>query len=278
MRVSVRKLHAAGNTYAIVNSAWTSIDDLAWCARSICRRRLGLDADGLVYLTHQGGARFALQVRNADGSLSRLNGNALRCAARYIFEDYRYRAMLLTQNGRTCPAEVDGDDVAIDLTVDSLGRVGPRDAGHRSCQAAIGDALWTVVWTPGEQPQERDLSTGTTEHGEAEANTCWVAASCGRLTVATVERGVVGQSGSSATGAVAAVAVGPAFGHRLPDRVRVVSPGGELVVHRHSTGARFRVEGRVEHILVGDYDLPALRSDGAPAGRDTDPGGVLTGS
>lgn len=248
MRLSVRKLHAAGNAYAIVNSAWNPLDDLAWCARSICRRRLGLDADGLVYLTHQGGARFALQVRNADGAPSRLNGNALRCAARYIYEDYRYRAMLLTQNGRTCPAEVDGDDVALDLVVESVGPARAGGPSPRRGEATVGDARWTVVWAP----------DGA---GVPGTNTCWVEPLPDRLTMTTTERGVVGHSGSSATGAVAAVAVAPVLGHPLPDRVPVVSPGGELVVHRHPAGTGFRVEGRVEHILVADYDLPTRHHD-----------------
>lgn len=83
------KMHGAGNDFVIINTLTESIDlDAApLLARTLCSRRTGIGADGLMLAAPaQGDADYRLLFYNADGSLGEMCGNGARCIARYGYE------------------------------------------------------------------------------------------------------------------------------------------------------------------------------------------------
>lgn len=82
------KMHGAGNDFVIVNSLEENIDleRIPDLARSLCDRRLGIGADGLMICAESDIADFKLLFYNADGSLGEMCGNGARCICRYGFE------------------------------------------------------------------------------------------------------------------------------------------------------------------------------------------------
>lgn len=83
------KMHGAGNDFVIINTLTESIDlDAATLlARTLCSRRTGIGADGLMLAAPaQGDADYRLLFYNADGSLGEMCGNGARCIARYGYE------------------------------------------------------------------------------------------------------------------------------------------------------------------------------------------------
>lgn len=83
------KMHGAGNDFVIINTLTESIDlDVApLLARTLCSRRTGIGADGLMLAAPaQGDADYRLLFYNADGSLGEMCGNGARCIARYGYE------------------------------------------------------------------------------------------------------------------------------------------------------------------------------------------------
>lgn len=83
------KMHGAGNDFVIINTLEEEIDfdAVPLLARTLCCRRTGIGADGLMLVAPaQGDADYRLLFYNADGSLGEMCGNGARCIARYGYE------------------------------------------------------------------------------------------------------------------------------------------------------------------------------------------------
>lgn len=52
----------------------------------LCHRRLGIGADGMIFLEESAAADFRMRIFNADGSEAEMCGNGIRCLARFIQE------------------------------------------------------------------------------------------------------------------------------------------------------------------------------------------------
>lgn len=81
--VEVAKCESLLNDFCVVEDAegirWTSAR-----ARSICHRRTGIGADGLIVLKPMTANSFQFRLFNADGSAAEWSGNGVRCAAAYL--------------------------------------------------------------------------------------------------------------------------------------------------------------------------------------------------
>lgn len=83
------KMHGAGNDFVIINTLEEEADlsDIARLAKTLCSRRTGIGADGLMLAARaEGDADFKLLFYNSDGSFGEMCGNGARCIARYGFE------------------------------------------------------------------------------------------------------------------------------------------------------------------------------------------------
>ena len=83
------KMHGAGNDFVIINLIEESVppESYSELARTLCERRTGIGADGLMLVAKpDGDADFRLIFYNADGSLGEMCGNGARCIARYGYE------------------------------------------------------------------------------------------------------------------------------------------------------------------------------------------------
>jgi len=79
------KTEALGNDFILARRRDTGGQDYPVLARSICDRRLGVGADGLI-LWDEADERETFHVRifNSDGSEAECSGNGLRCMAAYL--------------------------------------------------------------------------------------------------------------------------------------------------------------------------------------------------
>lgn len=89
--IIVTKHHGLGNDFLVLLHGWGEeiTDDDAEIARSVCDRRRGVGADGLLFLgidpddeTH-----LSMVLLNADGSRAEMSGNGIRCLAQAAFQD-----------------------------------------------------------------------------------------------------------------------------------------------------------------------------------------------
>ncbi|NIA08583.1 MAG: diaminopimelate epimerase [Nitrospiraceae bacterium] len=80
-----KKMHGSGNDFILIDNRDGRIGDLEApdLSLSLCRRRFGVGADGLILIEGSSKADFKWRFYNADGSEAEMCGNGGRCAARF---------------------------------------------------------------------------------------------------------------------------------------------------------------------------------------------------
>ncbi len=85
MMIPFAKMHGIGNDFILMNekdlNVTLNISDLA---ASVCHRRFGIGADGLMIVRPSSIADARMDYYNSDGSLGEMCGNGIRCFARYV--------------------------------------------------------------------------------------------------------------------------------------------------------------------------------------------------
>jgi diaminopimelate epimerase len=80
------KMHGLGNDYIYVNCLTEPINHPADLARKISDRHFGVGGDGLVLIMPSQLAAARMRMFNADGSEAEMCGNAIRCVAKFLYE------------------------------------------------------------------------------------------------------------------------------------------------------------------------------------------------
>ena len=81
------KMHGLGNDFIVVEGEATLPDHAAELAEQLCNRFFGIGADGLVYILPSEKADFRMRIMNSDGSEAEQCGNAIRCVAKYVYDN-----------------------------------------------------------------------------------------------------------------------------------------------------------------------------------------------
>ena len=108
MKIAYAKYHALANDFLVIEAGQVRLSKarLGRLARTICHRRTGVGADGVLYLSSHRGRR-RVDVYNADGSWAEKSGNGLRIAALHEFlKDRRRRRFEIVMNDQTHQAQV----------------------------------------------------------------------------------------------------------------------------------------------------------------------------
>ena len=81
------KFHGLGNDFILTEGLPVSNEaGLRSLARYVCDRHFGVGADGLILVLPGNEAPFRMRILNSDGSEAEMCGNAIRCAAKYLYE------------------------------------------------------------------------------------------------------------------------------------------------------------------------------------------------
>lgn len=85
-KLAFTKTQALGNDFIIINGARDDIHIGRELVVKLCRRRLGIGADGLIIIRSSDSADFFMQFFNPDGSEAEMCGNGIRCFAKYLYD------------------------------------------------------------------------------------------------------------------------------------------------------------------------------------------------
>ncbi|WP_068499205.1 diaminopimelate epimerase [Paenibacillus kribbensis] len=80
------KMHGLGNDFIVWFGHQELPSDASALAVRLCDRHFGVGADGLVYILPSEKADFRMRIINSDGSEAEQCGNAIRCAAKYVYD------------------------------------------------------------------------------------------------------------------------------------------------------------------------------------------------
>jgi diaminopimelate epimerase len=100
MQLEFSKYHGTGNDFIIAdnrNNTWDKL--LGKQIKSLCDRRFGIGADGLILLKNDASYDFAMKYYNSDGREGTMCGNGGRCIVKYahhlgiIKSNYKFSAI-----------------------------------------------------------------------------------------------------------------------------------------------------------------------------------------
>jgi diaminopimelate epimerase len=252
------KAHAYGNDFLYVLRHDVRELDVVSLARTMCERRTGVGADGLIVydLTERGAS---MRLRNADGSRAEVSGNGVRGLAAIVASRHLTQAGTredgsatdqspaadprLRPNAKVIVVETDSGEKRLTLEAIEDGRYTfraamgqPEGIGQRTLDVA-GERLVVTTLRVGnpqcvvlgvlEDARFRRLGPALARHPAFPEGTNVEFAQVeapDRIRILIWERGV-GPTQASGTGACAAAVTAAAYGGAARD-VHVVSPGG----------------------------------------------------
>lgn len=81
------KMHGAGNDFILADGRQVSPELRSGLSAALCRRRLSIGGDGLIFVTRTSDNETDVDFYNPDGSQAEMCGNGSRCAARFAVEE-----------------------------------------------------------------------------------------------------------------------------------------------------------------------------------------------
>lgn len=273
------KMCGHGNDFIVVNNEKGALNrDWKSDARSWCRRKTGIGADGLLIFERSDLSDFRLRIFNSDGSEAEMCGNGARCAAFYAMEkNIAGKSMTFETLAGMIEAKVEGRNVTIrltdvadfkkDLKVD-MGKDGvfnvhfansgvPHAVLFTEMLGQLPDFRGPLNDCPGEAI--RNVGRAVRYHpafGPAGTNVDFVEfAGSGHILVRTYERGVEDETLACGTGAVAAAIVSSEYMKGGSPPICVDMPGGTLWVDFRKKGSRFEsvlLKGPVQWVFQGE--------------------------
>jgi len=279
MLIAFHKYHALQNDFLVIEQAKAGLSKarLSRLAKSICNRRTGVGADGILYLSKSTKADRKLDVFNADGSWAEKSGNGLRIAGvhqflsnrrkkRFNFETAKSldRVVIMTSFGGCCvvKTELGQPEFKAELvpvkTRNKYVINAPLVLGNVKIPVtcvAIGNPH-TVLFVDDFDFDWKALGAEIETHRAFPNRTnveFTIVMSRKRLRVAEWERGA-GATGSSGTGAAAAVCAAVMLG-MVDHRCQVVFESGSLVVDWRKDNNTIELSGPVELVCRGTYNF-----------------------
>ncbi|MDR2634683.1 MAG: diaminopimelate epimerase [Clostridiales bacterium] len=87
MRLKFTKMQGVGNDYIFFDCRGNTIKDPSPLAARLSDRHFGVGGDGMVLIERSSVADVGMRMFNADGSEGKMCGNAVRCVAKYVYDD-----------------------------------------------------------------------------------------------------------------------------------------------------------------------------------------------
>ncbi|MCL2226692.1 MAG: diaminopimelate epimerase [Oscillospiraceae bacterium] len=87
MQLRFTKMQGCGNDYIYFNCLELEMKNPESLAESLSDRNFGIGGDGIVLILPSNSADAKMRMFNADGSEGKMCGNAIRCVAKYLYDN-----------------------------------------------------------------------------------------------------------------------------------------------------------------------------------------------
>ena len=88
------KMHGAGNDYIYIDCFKENVENPERLSKKLSDRHFGVGADGIVLIKPSYIADCFMDIYNADGSRAQMCGNAIRCVAKYIYDNRKKKPII----------------------------------------------------------------------------------------------------------------------------------------------------------------------------------------
>ena len=269
MTLAFTKMNGAGNDFVLFDNRARRLRLTTAQVVHLCDRHRGVGADGVLLLVPgaTGGADWAWDFFNSDGSVAEMCGNGARCFARFIQRVTGATGRITFETiAGVITAELHGDRVTVNLTSPQALRLhesvplrdGPTtvhslDTGVPHAVLFVPDADRAMVQTLGGElrrhPHFAPRGTNVDFVQILAPNS---------IRVRTYERGVEGETLACGTGVVASALIA-AHVHNFTSPVTVRVQGGDLLevgFQSHADGfSDVRLTGPAEFVFDGKIEL-----------------------
>jgi len=274
-RISFYKMSGSGNDFVLFDSRGRKIKkDLCEFVRYVCQRRLGVGADGVLFIEKDTDYDFFMRYFNADGSEAEMCGNGGRCAALFAhLKGIAGPVMSFRSHDGIHEAVIEGDSVKlgmkepvqVDLEVPLV--LSGRELSASFVDTGVPHVVILVEdvdridvlelgreirYLPRFQPQgtNADFAQSTTESV---------------VRVRTYERGVEDETLACGTGCVASALV-MALKRGFASPIACITAGGEVLKvcfeKKGNVLSKIYLEGRAAVVYEGKLHLPNSFSGG----------------
>lgn len=257
--IQFHKYVAAGNDFVIFNAWDRSFEIESDVIKTLCDRRFGIGADGVMLLGRASDHDFQMHYYNADGSRGQMCGNGARSLVKYAYSLDKIPAMgsFLADDGAHM-YQIENDRVEVEILVND--KLREWDLPY-SGSGIINTGVPHLV-APVEKIDNDSLDTlgrqmnSHPAHPEG-TNLNIISRVSEKLFVRTWERGVNRETLACGTGAVAAsIYVHEKWHHDWP--IVLSFKGGDLGVDfRHK---QFWLSGAAELVFVGQIALSKVQN------------------
>lgn len=262
--IKFAKLVCGGNDFIIIDGRDRMPGgDLSALARSLCDRRSGVGADGLIILVADDVFPFAMMLFNEDGSSAEVSYNGSRCVGLYASregltpENFRFAS-----KAGSVGVTVDGDEISLDIPAPQGFHTGMKVSAQDG-EEVVGDLA--NVGIPYFVIFREDLEAGWVETVPPRLRTNKAFPSGTNVAVARppeggicaarfFERGVAEETASSGSGCVAvALTAALRFGANSPITVRTEGGDFEIVFSRRDDNfTDILSAGKVSYVFRGE--------------------------
>ena len=242
MKIPFMKMSGSGNDFILVDHRKPLLDvkRMKEFAQKVCRRRISVGADGILFIERSEKADFKWRFFNADGSEAEMCGNGGRCAARFAFlKGIAGSSLTFETLAGVLSAQVDGKRVKLEMTkpfglkLDEKISIKGKRPKISSINTGVPHAVLFLKNLEGVDVVRLGRAIRYHPHyapSGTNANFVKVESSS-RLSVRTYERGVEDETLACGTGAVASALIA-AFKGLVKSPVSIKTSGGEiLTVH-----------------------------------------------
>ena len=229
MKLKFYKYQGAGNDFLIADNRDASIELSAGQIASICDRRYGVGADGLMLLENCEGYDFRMVYYNSDGSGGMMCGNGGRCIVAFaadmgieqfgfIAADGPHYAEIILDNGEEKTVRLQMKDVEVCYHYDGLGDVTVPsdgyflDTGTRHFVRIVESVDEYDIVTEG-----REIRYKAAQLQPIGANVNYLEQCEGFIKVRTYEKGVEDETFACGTGIVASCIAAYKYGVKPSD-------------------------------------------------------------
>ena len=238
-KLKITKMNGSGNDFIIIDNRSNLLKgvSLPELARTLCRRREAVGADGLILVEKSIIADFRWRFFNSDGSEAEMCGNGGRCVARFAFLNGIAKAKLAFETmAGVIQAEVTSQRVKLqlpsptDLKLNQKISVDDRNYIMGSINIGVPHAV--LLLEDIDHAPVIDLGRKIRFHQAfqpAGANVNFVRLIDGsHLNIRTYERGVEDETLACGTGSVASALITAALNH-VKSPVEVKTRGNEIL-------------------------------------------------
>ncbi|MDP3041203.1 MAG: diaminopimelate epimerase [Candidatus Omnitrophota bacterium] len=275
-KIKFTKMVGSGNDFIVIQGK--PFGNLSVLAKTLCNRRFGIGADGLLILEKSKKADIRMRIFNADGSEAQMCGNGARCAAYVIASSQRRRgnlkkrdcfapaglAMTIETKAGVINGQVHGKRVKVRITgpkgikLDMPIKVNGRSIKVNFINTGVPH---TVVFVNGINAIDvRQIGASIRNHAKfrpAGTNVNFVEVKePNTISIRTYERGVEDETLACGTGSAAAALIF-ALKNNLDNLIKVKTESGEILkVYFQKEDGEFRkvwLEGSARIVYKGEY-------------------------